>query len=97
MFFLDVCDGCDMRNGVGFAPHPGDCYRFVQCYFGANGEIRSAIRKCPYGQYWDQRSLTCQLSVKVTCKNGICTLELSIFTVYGNANFYKIIILYCLR
>ncbi|XP_055995640.1 sushi, von Willebrand factor type A, EGF and pentraxin domain-containing protein 1-like isoform X2 [Ostrea edulis] len=71
---IDVCDGCDMRNGVGFAPHPGDCYRFVQCYFGANGEIRSAIRKCPYGQYWDQRSLTCQLSVKVTCKNENCRI-----------------------
>lgn len=70
----DVCDKCIMRNGVGFNPHPESCYKFVQCYFGANGEIRSAIRSCPFGQYWDQDALTCKLAKQVSCPKEKCQL-----------------------
>ncbi|XP_062621271.1 sushi, von Willebrand factor type A, EGF and pentraxin domain-containing protein 1-like isoform X4 [Saccostrea cucullata] len=71
---IDICDKCLMRNGVGFVGHPEHCYKFVQCYFGTKGETRSAIRSCPYGQYWDQNALTCKLAKQVTCYKEKCRL-----------------------
>lgn len=76
-FFADVCDKCIIRNGVGFNPHPENCYKFVQCYFGAKGEIRSAIRSCPFGQYWDQDALTCKLAKQVSCPKGTPLFQIS--------------------
>lgn len=77
VFFADVCDKCIIRNGVGFNPHPENCYKFVQCYFGAKGEIRSAIRSCPFGQYWDQDALTCKLAKQVSCPKGTPLFQIS--------------------
>ena len=66
------CDNCAMQNGIGFNPHPDDCDKYTQCYFGGEGQIRAVYRQCPFGQYWDQRVLTCRPSQEVDCEKGKC-------------------------
>lgn len=67
---IGPCDNCKMINGIGFNPHPDDCDKFVQCYFGTKGQLRVAYRQCPFGQYWDQSVLTCRPSEYVECEKG---------------------------
>jgi hypothetical protein len=31
---IGPCDECKMMNGIGYNPHPEDCDKFTQCYFG---------------------------------------------------------------
>ncbi|XP_061177914.1 protein PIF-like [Saccostrea echinata] len=66
------CDDCKMLNGIGFNPHPDNCDKFTQCYFGPNGQVRMAYRQCPFGQYWDQSVLTCRPSEQVPCQKDKC-------------------------
>ena len=67
---IGPCDDCKMLNWIGFNPHPDDCDKFVQCYFGSKGQLRVAYRQCPFGQYWDQSMLTCRPSEYVECEKG---------------------------
>nr|QDO66815.1 hypothetical protein [Pinctada fucata] len=66
------CDKCKMQNGVGYNPHPDDCDKFTQCYFGGENQIMAVYRQCPFGQYWDQGMLTCRPSAEVNCPNDKC-------------------------
>ena len=59
-----------MMNGVGFNPHPEDCDKFTQCYFGENNKIEAVYRQCPFNQYWDQDVLTCIPAENVFCHKG---------------------------
>lgn len=66
----DPCDSCKMSNGAGFTRHPSDCSKFIQCYFGINGLKKMSYQECPWGNFWDQASLTCQPAHKVKCPTG---------------------------
>lgn len=70
IMFSGVCDDCAMANGVGYNPHPEDCDKFIQCFFGEKGELRAIDRQCGYGQYWDQTVLTCRKAAEVPCRMG---------------------------
>lgn len=66
----DPCDSCKMSNGAGFTRHPTDCSKFIQCYFGNNGLKKMSYQECPWGNFWDQSSLTCQPAHRVKCPTG---------------------------
>lgn len=68
--FSDPCDSCKMSNGAGFTRHPTDCSKFIQCYFGNNGLKKMSYQECPWGNFWDQTSLTCQPAHRVKCPTG---------------------------
>ncbi|XP_071120172.1 protein PIF-like [Mytilus edulis] len=78
------CEHCELRNGVGYNPHPEDCDKFIQCYFGENNEIVGAYRQCPWGQYWDQEVLTCRPAENVVCHKEKCRLPGLLSYPYGN-------------
>jgi hypothetical protein len=59
-----------MSNGAGFTRHPTDCSKFIQCYFGINGLKKMSYQECPWGNFWDQASLTCQPAHRVKCPTG---------------------------
>jgi len=59
-----------MQNGAGFNRHPTDCDKFVQCYFGPGGMKQYSYQECPWGNFWDQDSLTCQPPHRVSCQQG---------------------------
>ncbi|XP_061172939.1 protein PIF-like [Saccostrea echinata] len=66
------CDSCKMSNGAGFTRHPTDCSKFIQCYFGNNGLKKMSYQECPWGNFWDQTSLTCQPAHRVKCPTDRC-------------------------
>lgn len=66
----DPCDGCRMENGAGFNIHPTECDKFVQCYFGHGSMPQYSVQDCPWGNFWDQDSMTCSPAMRVTCPNG---------------------------
>ncbi|XP_052697335.1 protein PIF-like isoform X2 [Crassostrea angulata] len=66
------CDSCKMSNGAGFTRHPTDCSKFIQCYFGNNGLKKMSYQECPWGNFWDQSSLTCQPAHRVKCPTDRC-------------------------
>ncbi|XP_067654981.1 uncharacterized protein [Haliotis asinina] len=68
----DICKGCVMTNGVGYAPHPTDCSRFYQCYHN-NVSILSSERSCSPGLYWNQAALTCDFPANVQCVQDECS------------------------
>lgn len=73
-----LCEGCKMINGAGFNSHPNECDLFVHCYFGELG-LRAMIRKCPFGQFWNQTILSCEYSERTYCPMGKYTLYFSKF------------------
>lgn len=66
-----LCEGCKMINGAGFNSHPNECDLFVHCYFGELG-LRAIIRKCPFGQFWNQTILSCEYSERAYCPMDRC-------------------------
>lgn len=70
-----LCEGCKMINGAGFNSHPNECDLFVHCYFGELG-LRAIIRKCPFGQFWNQTILSCEYSERAYCPMGKYNLHL---------------------
>lgn len=65
-----------MINGAGFNSHPEECDLFVHCYFGEQG-LRAMIRRCPFGQFWNQTILSCQYSERSFCAMGKFSLSKS--------------------
>lgn len=68
-YFSVLCEGCKMINGAGFNSHLSECDLFVHCYFGELG-LRAIIRRCPFGQFWNQTILSCQYSERAYCPMG---------------------------
>ncbi|XP_025084945.1 uncharacterized protein LOC112558610 [Pomacea canaliculata] len=69
----DMCDGCELRHGVGYKPHPSDCTLYVQCQADKNGlPVVAGVRPCPHGLYWNQDKLTCDYRHNVNCVDDIC-------------------------
>ncbi|PVD33241.1 hypothetical protein C0Q70_04492 [Pomacea canaliculata] len=69
----NMCDGCELRHGVGYKPHPSDCTLYVQCQADKNGlPVVAGVRPCPHGLYWNQDKLTCDYRHNVNCVDDIC-------------------------
>ncbi|KAL3878309.1 hypothetical protein ACJMK2_030672 [Sinanodonta woodiana] len=58
-------------DGVGYAKYPGDCEKFLQCYY-VGATVRPVIRKCPYGLFWDQALMLCRRPDDVFCPADPC-------------------------
>jgi hypothetical protein len=59
-----------MENGAGYNRYPGECDKYIQCYFDKNGEVTAFYGNCPWGQFWNQEILSCQPPKNVKCENG---------------------------
>ncbi|KAJ8299027.1 hypothetical protein KUTeg_023087 [Tegillarca granosa] len=70
-----LCDHCTTRDGFGYNPHPTDCTKFIQCYFGVDGEIIVSEKQCSFGQFWSRNAVTCVSSQHVDCPTDKCKLE----------------------
>ena len=64
------CNECVMSNGIGFNPHPTDCTKFTQCYFGDHGEIRAVYRECPFEMFYDKEKIACVPATQTVCEMG---------------------------
>ncbi|XP_046559684.1 SCO-spondin-like isoform X2 [Haliotis rubra] len=73
---LGLCRTAQQINGVGYRYHPTDCDKYLQCYYNPNGSVIGVYRACPFGYYWDQRTLRCDYPWRVRCPlekcNGSC-------------------------
>ncbi|XP_071104562.1 SCO-spondin-like isoform X4 [Haliotis cracherodii] len=73
---LGLCRTAQQINGVGYRYHPTDCDKYLQCYYNPNGYVVGVYRSCPFGYYWDQRTLRCDFPWRVNCPlekcNGSC-------------------------
>ncbi|XP_071104434.1 uncharacterized protein [Haliotis cracherodii] len=68
-----LCSNVQRWNDVGYRYHPADCDKYVQCFFNSSGNILGVYRSCPFGFYWNQVTLQCDESWKVTCPLERCT------------------------
>ncbi|XP_067656112.1 SCO-spondin-like isoform X2 [Haliotis asinina] len=73
---LGLCRTAQQINGVGYRYHPTDCDKYLQCYYNPSGYTIGVYRSCPFGYYWDQRTLRCDFPWRVSCPlekcNGSC-------------------------
>lgn len=67
---LDLCQGCIIDGGLGYANHPSSCERFIVCYPGEGGKLVPIEQQCPHGLFWSQKALTCRLPKDVLCPYG---------------------------
>ncbi|KAK0040082.1 transcription initiation factor TFIID subunit 12, partial [Biomphalaria pfeifferi] len=65
-----LCLYADAKQGFGFAPHPQDCDKYIQCFLSNDRNVTASIRYCPRGLFWNQEKLTC---VKPDGCNSITT------------------------
>eukprot|EP00105_Crassostrea_gigas_P019138 XP_011437523.1 PREDICTED: uncharacterized protein LOC105335381 isoform X1 [Crassostrea gigas] len=68
----DLCQGCIIDGGLGYANHPSSCERFIVCYPGEGGKLVPIEQQCPHGLFWSQKALTCRLPKDVLCPYDIC-------------------------
>lgn len=68
--FSELCSGCTIDGGLGYANHPSRCDRFVVCFPGKGGSLVPIEQECPYGLFWSQNALTCRLPKDATCAYG---------------------------
>ncbi|XP_055957705.1 protein PIF [Patella vulgata] len=69
----NICDNCDLENGVGYKANPDNCRRFVQCKkedFGSN--IIVYDKACNDGLFWNQKLKNCVPFPKSDCYKGEC-------------------------
>jgi len=71
-----ACDGAEIRNGVGYKPHPTDCAQFIHCYYrdvtgSTDKRVSPVYRQCEFGMFWDQKNFRCAPSYTVDCMQGI--------------------------
>lgn len=67
---VDLCKGCIIDGGLGYANHPSSCERFIVCYPGEGGKLVPIEQQCPHGLFWSQNALTCRLPKDVLCPYG---------------------------
>ncbi|XP_041365646.1 SCO-spondin-like [Gigantopelta aegis] len=67
-----LCTTADVIQGVGYRPHPTDCEKYMQCYYTTQNSVIAVYRNCPFGYYWDQTALRCDLSCRVNCSHDKC-------------------------
>ena len=70
LFSAGLCSNVTMVKGVGYRLHPRDCDKYIQCYYNPNGQTIGVIRDCPFGHYWNQDILRCDLACNVDCPLG---------------------------
>ncbi|XP_061176215.1 uncharacterized protein LOC133185170 [Saccostrea echinata] len=68
----EICRGCTLDGGLGYANHPSRCDRFVVCYPGEGGNLVPIEQECAYGLFWSQTALTCRLPKDVLCPYDKC-------------------------
>ncbi|XP_046559690.1 uncharacterized protein LOC124268725 [Haliotis rubra] len=67
-----VCDDVRKYYGVGYRYHPTDCEKYIQCYYNPNGNAIGVYRSCSFGYFWNQDSLRCMESWRVSCPLERC-------------------------
>ncbi|XP_078334915.1 uncharacterized protein LOC111100662 isoform X2 [Crassostrea virginica] len=68
----ELCRGCTIDGGLGYANHPSRCDRFIVCYPGEGGNLVPIEQQCPFGLFWSQNALTCRLPKDVKCPYDVC-------------------------
>ncbi|XP_012944708.1 uncharacterized protein LOC101861398 [Aplysia californica] len=54
-----LCVDSAAKKGFGYLPLATDAGSYLQCFLSDLGDVTAVIRRCPSGQLWEQRSLTC--------------------------------------
>ncbi|XP_048242135.1 uncharacterized protein LOC124112132 [Haliotis rufescens] len=83
-----VCDNVVMRYGIGYRYHPTDCDKYIQCYFNPNGSVIGIHRSCSFGYSWDQATLRCVETLKVSCPMAAQQCG-AIYKMEGNCRSYR--------
>lgn len=67
--FSAICKLATVDENTGYHYHPSDCSKFLQCYPGVR-DYRIETRKCPFGMFWDEDTVTCRPPKDVMCAGG---------------------------
>ncbi|XP_033741875.1 protein PIF-like [Pecten maximus] len=68
----DMCSQSILIEGVGYARHPKECDKLVQCFLKESGAWYYVVQSCGVGEFWDQELLACRLAEVVDCPNDRC-------------------------
>ncbi|KAK6190994.1 hypothetical protein SNE40_002745 [Patella caerulea] len=70
----NICDTCDLENGVGYKANPHNCRKFVQCKKEDSGSniIVHDNKACNDGLFWNQKLKNCVPFPMSDCYQGEC-------------------------
>ncbi|XP_021358125.1 protein PIF-like isoform X2 [Mizuhopecten yessoensis] len=72
---IDIKGACSesiMVEGVGYARHPTECEKFIQCFLKESGVWYNKVQSCGVGEFWDHALLACRIAEVVDCPNDRC-------------------------
>ncbi|KAK6190895.1 hypothetical protein SNE40_002665 [Patella caerulea] len=84
-----VCEGCLLRNGIGFLSHPTDCEKFFQCS-EVGGTLTAHEMSCGTGLFWDIKTFGCNYPDAVNCTSDPCRNPgTTLYKVKDNCRQYR--------